>query len=91
MTLRGLSNTRGRLVPRNRRRQVTCILGTVVSIEKNKKTILVGNKNDELCIKINALDKKIIYKTDFDETYLINTYRTNDDNKIYNMYNDELK
>jgi translation initiation factor 5B len=66
------------------------ILGTVKSIEKDKKAQTNAIKNEEVCVKIEALDKKITYKTDFDETYKFETYRTKEEEKIFKIFNKEL-
>lgn len=67
------------------------LLGTVKSIEKDKKAIEYAELNDEVCVKIEALDKKVIFKTDFDETYKFETYRTKEDEIIMKMFQTELK
>ncbi len=66
------------------------ILGIVKSIEKDKKALQSAQINDEVCVKIETIDKKIIYKTDFDETYKFETYRTKEDNVIMKMFQNEL-
>ena len=46
--------------------------------------------NEEVCVKIETIGKKIIYKTDFDETYKFETYRTKDDEMVMKMFQNEL-
>ena len=31
-------------------------------------------QNQEVCIKVDNIDKKVVYKVDFDETYIVSTY-----------------
>lgn len=66
------------------------ILGIVKSIQKDKKFIQSAQINDEVCVKIETINNKIIYKIDFDETYKFKTYRTNDDEIIMKMFHNEL-
>lgn len=66
------------------------VLGTVKSIEKDKKSIQSANVKDEVCVKIEAIDKKITFKVDFDETYKFETYRTKEDDNIMKIFKSEL-
>jgi translation initiation factor 5B len=66
------------------------ILGTIKSIEKDKKALSSAEINEEVCVKIETIGKKIIYKTDFDETYKFETYRTKDDEMVMKMFQSEL-
>lgn len=66
------------------------ILGIVKSIEKDKKALQSAEINEEVCVKIETIEKKIIYKIDFDETYKFETYRTKDDNSVMKMFQNEL-
>lgn len=67
------------------------VLGIVRSIEKDKKAIQSAQLNDEVCVKIEAIDKKVTYKVDFDETYKFETYRTKEDEMVIKMFQFELK
>lgn len=67
------------------------ILGIVKSIEKDKKAIHSAQLNDEVCVKLDVIDKKVTYKVDFDETYKFETYRTKEDEMVMKMFQNELK
>jgi translation initiation factor 5B len=57
------------------------ILGKIFSMQKNKKNVELGKINDELCIRIEN-DHKIVYGDDFDESYIIRRYMTEDEEDI---------
>ena len=67
------------------------VLGIVKSIEKDKKAIQTAHLNDEVCVKLDVIDKKVTYKVDFDETYKFETYRTKEDEMVMKMFQTELK
>ena len=48
-------------------------------------------QNQEVCIKVDNIDKKVVYKVDFDETYIVSTYMTDEDKKIYTMFKDDIE
>jgi translation initiation factor IF-2 len=67
------------------------VLGIVKSMEKERKPITVGEVKDEICIRVEMIDKKIIYKTDFDESYKVTTYKSDQDKIICEIFKNELK
>jgi len=62
------------------------VLGVVKSMEINRKQVTKGIVKDEICIRVESLDKKIIYKTDFDETFKITTFRTKEDDYVRKIF-----
>ena len=48
-------------------------------------------QNQEVCIKVDNIDKKVVYKVDFYETYIVSTYMTDEDKKIYTMFKDDIE
>jgi len=85
----GILNIRTRLIALKNDSSV--VLGIVKSIEKDKKSQSSATISEEVCIKIECIDKKIIYKTDFDESFKIITHRTKDEDVIVKMFENELK
>jgi translation initiation factor 5B len=67
------------------------VLGTVKSIQHEKNNVIQGKTLQEVCIKIEHIDKKIIYKTDFDETYILRTYFSEEDQKIYELFKEDIE
>ncbi len=67
------------------------VLGVVKSMEKERKPITVGEVKDEICIRVEMIDKKIVYKTDFDESYKVITYKSDQDKTICEIFKNELK
>ncbi len=85
---RGVLNVGTKLIATKNDKSI--VIGCVKSIEKDKKPLLCANMNDEVCVKIDMLDKKIVYGADFDNTYKISTYRTKDDEYTMNIFQSEL-
>jgi translation initiation factor IF-2 len=67
------------------------VLGVVKSMEKERKPILVGEVRDEICIRVEMIDRKIVYKTDFDESYKVTTYKSDQDKIVCEIFKNELK
>ena len=67
------------------------VLGKVKSIQHDKNNVDEGKTFQDVCIKIEQIDKKVIYKVDFDETYTICAYLSQDDGKIYSMFKDDIE
>ena len=67
------------------------VLGIVKSMEKERKPITVGEVKDEICIRVEMIDRKIVYKTDFDESYKVTTYKSDQDKIICEVFKNELK
>ena len=62
-------------------------LGTVTGIQKNKKNVNTTKVGDEVCIKIENPTTKITYGNDFDDTYTIGRYMTEDEMIISDFIN----
>jgi translation initiation factor 5B len=60
------------------------ILGKVTSMQKDKVSVTHGNKKDELCIRIEQ-EEKVTYGCDFDDSYIISNYMTNEETMISNF------
>lgn len=67
------------------------VLGKVKSIQHDKNNVEEGKTSQDVCIKIEHIDKKVIYKVDFDETFTIHTYLSQDDEKVYSMFKDDIE
>ena len=67
------------------------ILGKLTSIQYDKEVRQSAKPGEQVCIRIESIDKKIVYKVDFDETYEIQTYLSKDDMKIYDMFKNEIE
>lgn len=67
------------------------VLGIVKSIQHEKNNVTEGKQNQDVCIKVEHIDKKIVYKVDFDETYIVSTYMTDEDKKIYSMFKEDIE
>jgi translation initiation factor 5B len=67
------------------------ILGKVTSIHFEKEIREKAESGEQVCIKVESGDKKIIYKTDFDETYQVQTYLSKDDMKIYELFKKDIE
>jgi translation initiation factor 5B len=67
------------------------ILGKVVSIHYEKEIREKAESGEQVCIKVDAIDKKIVYKTDFDETYQVQTYLSKDDMKVYELFKKDIE
>lgn len=57
------------------------ILGSVTSMQKNKKNVETGKINEELCIRIEN-NQKIIYGEDFDDSYTLIKYMNENEENI---------
>ena len=57
------------------------ILGTIIGMQKNKSNVDIGKVNDELCIRIDN-EQKITFGEDFDATYVLKKYLTQQDIEI---------
>lgn len=81
-------------------------IGTILSANKDSKSVILGKvssihfekeirekaeSGEQVCIKIDSIDKKIVYKTDFDETYQVQTYLSKDDMKIYELFKNDIE
>lgn len=67
------------------------IIGKVTSIEHDKKKVNEGKTFQDVCIKVEHLNKKVTYKVDFDETYNIHTYISKDNEKEYNVFKEDIE
>ena len=67
------------------------VLGKVKSIQYDKNNVDEGKTFQDVCIKIEHIDKKVIYKIDFDETFTIFPYLSPDDEKLYIMFKDDIE
>lgn len=57
-------------------------LGNITSIQKNKKSVDTMKVGDELCIRIESSDGKLTYGEDFDETFEIQRYITDEERLV---------
>lgn len=55
------------------------LLGNVTSIQKNKKNVDTMKVGDEICIRIESSGDKLTFGEDFDDTYEIQRYITNEE------------
>lgn len=63
------------------------VLGRVVSIQKNKKSLDEADSNEEVCIKIDPETyPKYEYGKDFDSKNLLINYYTTEDNRIISKF-----
>ena len=60
------------------------IIGKVTSIKLEDKQIERATKNMKVCIKIEFTDKKVRFGINLDENSILKTFRTKDEDIIYN-------
>lgn len=66
------------------------LLGNVTSIQKNKKNVDTMKVGDEICIRIESSGDKLTFGEDFDDTFEIQRYITNEE-KIVMKFIEGLK
>ena len=67
------------------------ILGMVKSIQLDKNEIESAKVSDKVCIRVEHIDKKVIYGVDFDETFEVKTYLDSENLKIYMRLKDSIE
>jgi translation initiation factor 5B len=67
--------------------ETNVLLGIITSIQKNKKNVDTVKINDEVCIRIENPQKKLVYgkDEDFDDTYEICRYVTDEEQIVMNF------
>lgn len=58
------------------------LLGNITSIQKNKKNVDTMKIGDEMCIRIETSGNKVTFGEDFDETYEIERYITDEEKTV---------
>jgi translation initiation factor IF-2 len=58
------------------------LLGNITSIQKNKKNVDNMKIGDEICIRIESSGDKLTFGEDFDETYEIQRYITEEEKVV---------
>lgn len=64
------------------------LLGNVTSIQKNKKNVDTMKIGDEICIRIESSGDKLTFGEDFDDTYEIQRYITNEEKIVMKFIED---
>jgi translation initiation factor 5B len=59
------------------------VIGKITSIKLEDKQIQRATKNMKVCIKIEHIDKKVKFDVNLDEKSILKTFRTSDEDKIY--------
>ena len=63
----------------------------VKSIQLDKNEIESAKVSDKVCIRVEHIDKKVIYGVDFDETFEVKTYLDSENLKIYMRLKDSIE
>jgi translation initiation factor IF-2 len=59
------------------------VIGKVSSIKLDDKQVQKATKNMKVCIKIDHIDKKVRFGVNLDEKSILKTFRTKDEDKIF--------
>jgi len=64
------------------------LLGKISSIQRNKKDINMANENDEVCLKIECDDSRMEYGKQFDDTWTLTNFMSDNDRYLLDRYPD---